>query len=95
MKNINGWELTTWYGNPLMDVVSYLKIVINPLTKRKTKLWVWVTNNINNELVYSYTVNSGASSEYSYTGGFREKPQTMVHAINMLDTMLFNKEVFK
>lgn len=90
IKRLYGWELTPWFGNSDLGIISYLKELKNPFNGRKTKVWIWISNGI-----YSYTVNAGSNSEYSYTGGFETQPENMSEAIITIEDMYANNLIFK
>lgn len=90
IKRLYGWELTPWYGSSNTNIISYLKELVNPHNKRKTKVWIWVYNG-----QYSYTVNAGPNSEYSYTGGFKTQPENMSEAIIKIEDMYAHNLIFR
>lgn len=89
-KNYNGWVLTEWFGNTNMGIVSYLKMIKNPYNYRNTKVWVY-----QNGENYSFCVNAGPTSDYSYTGGFNNKPVDISQACDMVDILHINKKLFR
>lgn len=63
----SGWEKQKeWHGNPSLGYDSYRKYFSLP-SGRKVPVYVY-----GKEGGWSFVVSAGASSDYSYTGGFPE-----------------------
>lgn len=83
---INDWNLTTWYGNPDLGIIAYMKII------RDVKVWVWEPTSGG----FNFTINAGPNSDRSYTGCFfgDDTVKTIEDAINGVELKEANKELF-
>jgi hypothetical protein len=92
MKNkLNTWERQAeWHGNPSLELDSYKKTFVNPHNGRKTAVFVW-----GKDMDCLFTVSAGASSEYSYTGGFYPVKLTLSEAMENVDKLAATNKLFK
>ena len=80
---IKEWVLTEWYGNPAMNLTAYMKKI------RGVKVWIW-----RGMTGLSFTVNAGANSERSYSGGFPDSVTNFNQAIEHVEYLETTKKLF-
>lgn len=83
------WTDVEWFGNPDLNLDAKIKTFQNPFNGRNTPVWVF-----GSEKDFSYVVNAGKSSDYSYTG-YIPKGLDLDQACAYVDEQHKAKKIFK